>query len=174
FGDGVYRSTDGGKTWQYKGLKKSYQIGKIVIHPQNPDIVYVAALGRLYGPSEERGLYKTTDGGKTWQRIWFQDDKTGVLDLVIRPANPEVLILASWERLRDEFDSFVGDAKVPPAADVYAPVKSHSPSNGLFKSTDGGATWKRLTKGLPKANLGRIGLDWHHRNANLVFAVVDS
>src|SRR5439155_17259336 len=79
YGDGVYQSTDGGKTWKNMGLKKAFQIGKIVIHPLNPEVVYVAALGRLYGPNEERGLFKTTDGGKTWQRVWFHDDRTGVL-----------------------------------------------------------------------------------------------
>src|SRR4051812_31139629 len=125
FGDGVYKSTDGGKTWKNKGLKDSFQIGKIVIHPKNPNIVYVGVLGRLYGPSSERGLYKTTDGGKSWQRVWHRDDKTGVLDLVMHPTNPETMILAAWERQRDEFDSFLGDAAQPPAADMYAPAKGH-------------------------------------------------
>src|SRR5205823_3172269 len=111
YGDGVYLSTDGGKTWQNKGLKKTFQIGKIVIHPQDPDIVYVAALGRLYGSSEDRGVYKASDGGKTWERVWYQDDKTGALELVMHPTDPGTLLLASWERRRDEFDSFVGDAK---------------------------------------------------------------
>jgi photosystem II stability/assembly factor-like uncharacterized protein len=174
WGDGVYQSKDGGKTWQNKGLGKSFQIGKIIIHPQNPDIVYVAALGRLYGPSEERGLYKTTDGGKTWRRVWFQDDKTGALDLVMDPTNPEVLVLSTWERRRDEFDSFVGDAKPPPATDIYAPAMEHGPGSSLFKSTNGGATWTRITKGLPRTKLGRIGLDWHPRNPRLLFAVIDS
>jgi photosystem II stability/assembly factor-like uncharacterized protein len=174
FGDGVYQSLDGGKMWQNKGLKKSFQIGKIIIHPKNPDIVYVAALGRLYGPSAERGLYKTTDSGKTWQRVWFHDDKTGVLELVMHPSNPEILILAAWERRRDEFDTFLGDAKPPPATDQYAPATEHGPGGGIFKSTDGGATWSKITKGLPKANLGRIGLDWHPKNPKLLFAIIDS
>jgi photosystem II stability/assembly factor-like uncharacterized protein len=174
FGDGVYRSTDGGKTWQNMGLKKSYQIGKIVIHPKNPDIVYVGVLGRLYGPSDERGLYKTTDAGKTWQRVWFLDDKTGVLDLIMQPNNPEVLLLAAWERQRDEFDSFVGDHKPPAGTDVYAPAKTHGPGSGLFKSSDGGKTWKKLSQGLPKAHLGRIGLDWQRKNPNVIFASIDS
>ncbi len=174
FGDGVYLSTDGGKTWQNKGLKKSYQIGKIVIHPKDHNIVYVAALGRLYGPSDERGLYKTTDGGKTWQRVWFLDDKTGVLDIAMNPTNPDMLLLTAWERRRDEFDSFLGDAKVPPAADMYAPVKAHAPGSGIYKSSDGGATWTRVTHGLPNANLGRIGLDWQRKNPKVVLAIVDS
>ncbi len=174
WGDGVYQSKDGGKTWQNKGLKKSYQIGKIIIHPKNPDIVYVAALGRLYGPSDERGLYKTSDGGKTWQRIWFHDDKTGVLEVVMDPKNPEVLLLAAWDRRRDEFDTFVGDNKPPPGTDMYAPATEHGPGSGLFKSTDGGSTWTKITKGLPTAKLGRIGLDWHPQNPKLLFAIVDS
>jgi photosystem II stability/assembly factor-like uncharacterized protein len=174
YGDGVYQSTDGGKTWKNKGLKKSFQIGKIVIHPKNPQIVYVAALGRLYGPNEERGLFKTTDGGKTWQRVWFLGDKTGALDLVMSPADPDVLILAAWERRRDEFDAFLGDAKPPVAVDMYGPATTHGPGSGLYKSSDGGKSWKKLTTGLPKANLGRIGLDWHRKNPNLVFAVIDS
>jgi photosystem II stability/assembly factor-like uncharacterized protein len=174
FGDGVYKSTDGGKTWKNMGLKKSFQIGKVLIHPKDPDIVYVAALGRLYGPSAERGLYKTTDGGKNWQRVWFHDDRTGVLDLVMHPTNPEVLILAAWDRQRDEFDSFVGDATAPEATDPYAPARTHGAGGGLYRSADGGKTWARLTQGLPKANLGRIGLDWSRKNPNLVFAVIDS
>jgi len=174
YGDGVYRSSDGGTTWKNMGLKKSFQVGKIVIHPKNPDTVYAGVLGRLYGPSEARGLYKTTDGGNSWQRVWFHDKHTGVLDIAMHPANPEVLILAAWERQRDEFDSFMGDAKAPAAADSYAPAKAHGPGSGLYRSSDGGKTWAKLSKGLPKAHLGRIGLDWHRKNPNLVFAVIDS
>jgi photosystem II stability/assembly factor-like uncharacterized protein len=174
YGDGVYKSTDGGKSWKNMGLKKSFQIGKIIIHPKDANIVYVGALGRLYGPSEERGLYKTTDGGKTWQRVLQVDNVTGVLDLIMHPTNPEVLIAATWERQRDEFDSFRGDAKIPPAADVYSPAKVHGPGTGLYKSTDGGKTWNHLTQGLPKAKMGRIGLDWHRKNPNLVFATIDT
>ena len=173
-GDGVYKSTDGGKSWKNMGLKGSFQIGKIVIHPKNPDIVYVAALGRLYGPNEERGLFKTADGGKTWERVWFLDDKTGVMEIVMHPTDPDTLIIAAWERKRDEFDTFVGDAKPPVGADPYAPVVTHGPGSGLYKTTDGGKSWKKLTQGLPKANLGRVGLDWHVKNPNLVFAVIDS
>jgi photosystem II stability/assembly factor-like uncharacterized protein len=174
FGDGVYKSTDGGKSWQNMGLKASFQIGKIIVHPQNPDIVYVGALGRLYGPSEERGLYKTIDGGMTWQRAWHLDDKTGVIDLIMHPTNPEILVLAAWERQRDEFDTFVGDAKPPAGADAYAPVMTHGPGGGMFKSIDGGKTWKKLTQGLPNTNMGRIGLDWSLKDPKLILAIVDS
>jgi photosystem II stability/assembly factor-like uncharacterized protein len=174
YGDGVYKSTDGGKSWKNMGLAKSFQIGKIVIHPKNPDIVYVGVLGRLYGPSEERGLFKTKDGGKTWQRVWHKDNHTGVLEVVMHPTDPETLILAAWERERDEFDTFVGDNKAPPATDQYAPAKTHGPGGGLFKTTDGGLTWQKLASGLPNANTGRIGLDWHVKNPNLVFAIIDT
>src|SRR5688500_16760177 len=173
YGDGVYKSTDGGKTWKNMGLRKSYQIGKIIVHPKDPNIVYVGALGRLYGPSEERGLYKTTDGGKTWSRVLHVDNVTGVMEIVMSPASPETLIAATWERQRDEYDSFLGDAKRPPAADVYAPAKVHGAGTQLYKSTDGGKTWNVLNKGLPQAKMGRIGLDWHRKNPNLVVAVID-
>src|SRR5262249_1029297 len=110
YGDGVYRSTDGGKSWKNKGLTKSFQISRIVIHPKNPDTVYVGPLGRLYGPNEERGLFKTTDGGKSWQRIHHVNDKTGVIDVIMNPSDPETLVIATWERQRDEFDSFKGNS----------------------------------------------------------------
>src|SRR5580704_626408 len=98
FGDGVYKSTDGGKTWKNMGLKKSFQIGRILIHPTNPDIVYIGALGRLYGANEERGLFKTADGGKTWEKAFYVDDRTGVIDARMHPTNPDVLYIAMWER----------------------------------------------------------------------------
>src|SRR6266481_591993 len=97
YGDGVYKSTDGGKSWKNMGLKKSFQIGRIAIHPKNPDIVYVGALGRLYGPNPERGLFKTTDGGKTWEKILFLDENTGIIDLAMHPSNPDTLLVAAWE-----------------------------------------------------------------------------
>src|SRR3954468_16317655 len=94
YGDGVYKSTDGGKTWKNMGLKKTYQIGGLLVHPKDPNIVYVGALGRLYGPSEDRGIYKTTDGGQTWHKVFYVDDRTGVIDLVMHPSDPETLIAA--------------------------------------------------------------------------------
>jgi photosystem II stability/assembly factor-like uncharacterized protein len=174
YGDGVYKSTDGGKSWKHMGLKNSFQIGKIVIHPKNPDIVYVAALGRLYGPNEERGVFKTADGGKTWEKSLYVDAGTGALDLVMDPHAPDTLIAALWERQRDAFDSFRGDARPPGGADGYAPAKVHGPGSGLFKTRDGGKTWQRLTAGLPKANMGRAGLDWHRTKPGLVYAIFDT
>jgi photosystem II stability/assembly factor-like uncharacterized protein len=161
YGDGVYKSADGGKTWTNMGLKETFQIGKVVVHPKNPDIVYVGALGRLWGTNPDRGLYKTTDGGKTWSKILFVDDKTGVIDIRVHPTDPETLLVATWERQRDLFD-------------VNEPIKKHAPGSAIYKTTDGGKTFRKLTKGLPDVNMGRIGLDYYRKDPNIVFAIVDS
>ncbi len=177
FGDGVYKSADGGKTWKNMGLKTSYQIGDIVVHPTKPDVVYVAALGRLYSAGGERGLFKTEDGGKTWNNILPQlDDKTGSIDIAMHPTNPDILLVAAWERQRDEFDSFRGDARrtTPPGTDEYAPLKVHAGGSAIFKTTDGGKTFTKLSKGLPTVKLGRIGLEWSRKDPKLAFAIVDT
>ncbi len=161
YGNGVYKSTDGGKTWKNMGLKESFQTGDLVIHPENPDIVYVGALGRLYGPNEERGLYKTTDGGKTWTKIFYIDNKTGIIDIAMHPENPEVLLVASYERQRDGFDT-------------NDPSKKIAPGSGLYRTTDGGATFEKITKGLPTGKLGRIGIDWYLKNPEIIYAVIES
>jgi photosystem II stability/assembly factor-like uncharacterized protein len=172
YGDGVYKSTDGGKNWKNMGLKKSFQIGKVLIHPKNPDIVYVGVLGRLYGPSEERGLYKTMDGGKTWQRVLYIDDKTGIIDMRLSPADPEVLLAAAWERRRDGFDSFLGE-RVADGYDGYDPIQKWGKGGGIYRSTDGGKTFEKATHGLPSGATGRIGLDWYLKDPKIVFAVID-
>jgi photosystem II stability/assembly factor-like uncharacterized protein len=172
-GDGVYKSTDGGKSWQHMGLKKSCHVGRIAIHPTNPNIVYVGVLGRLYGPSEERGLFKTTDGGKTWHRALFVDDKTGVIDVRMNPADPETLLVATWEVRRDAFDSFLGEP-VPEGHDPYDPVVKWGPGSGIWKTTDGGKTFNKLTKGLPTVAMGRIGLDYYRKDPKVVFAIIDT
>jgi photosystem II stability/assembly factor-like uncharacterized protein len=175
YGDGVYKSTDGGDTWTNMGLKKSFQIGRVVVHPKNPDIVYVGALGRLYGPNEERGLYKTSDGGKTWQKILHVDDRTGVIDIALNPNDPETLLVATWERQRDGFDSHPGNDMPPEEGyDRYDPIKKWGPGSGLHKSTDGGKTWKKITQGLPTCPLGRIDLDYYRKDPRIVYAVIDS
>ncbi|MGE3818096.1 MAG: PDZ domain-containing protein, partial [Isosphaeraceae bacterium] len=161
YGDGVYKSTDGGKTWTNMGLKDSYQIGRIVIHPKDPNVVYVGALGRLYGPSQERGLFKTTDGGKTWEKILYVDDKTGIIDLKMNPNDPETLVAATYERLRDIYD--VGD-----------PVKKWGEGSGIHKTTDGGKTWSKLTKGLPTVKYGRVGLEYYRKDPNTLFAIIET
>jgi photosystem II stability/assembly factor-like uncharacterized protein len=173
YGDGVYKSTDGGKTWQNMGLKKSFQIGRIAIHPKNPDIVYVGALGRLYGPNEERGLYKTMDGGKNWQKVLNIDDKTGIIDVQMNPADPETLLVAAWERKRDEFDSHRGEPPLEDGYDAYDPIKKWGPGGGVYKTSDGGKSWRKVTQGLPTNPTGRIGIDWYRKDPKTVFAIID-
>ncbi len=161
WGDGVYKSTDGGKTWESMGLTDSYQIGRIVIHPTNPDVVYVAALGRLWGDNEERGLYRTTDGGKTWKCIHHVDAKTGVIELRMHPSKPKTMLMATYVRRRDGFDT-------------NSPAIKFGKQTGLFRTTNGGNTWKRIRKGLPKSNLGRIGLDYYQDDPKIVYMILES
>jgi len=161
FGNGVYKSTDGGKTWAHMGLEGTFQIGRMVVHPENPEVVYVGALGRLYGPNEDRGLYKTTDGGKTWQKVLYIDDKTGVIDLRMHPSQPDTLLVATYDRSRDGFDS-------------NDPARKFGLGAGMYRTTDGGATFEKLTQGLPSVAVGRIGLDYYRKDPNVVFAIVES
>src|ERR1700719_531652 len=159
WGDGAYKSFDGGKTWQKMGLAATHHIGRIVIHPRNPDVVYVAALGHLWGPNPERGVYKTTDGGKTWSQVLKINDDTGVSDIAMDPQSPDILYAAAYERRRTPY-GFNGGG----------------PDGGIYKTSDGGATWKKLTKGLPYENsttdVGRIGLDIYRKDPNIVYALV--
>ncbi|MFT7670646.1 MAG: photosystem II stability/assembly factor-like uncharacterized protein, partial [Planctomycetota bacterium] len=161
YGDGVYKSTDGGDSWKRMGLKDSFQIGRIAIHPEDPDIVYVGALGRLFGTNEERGLFKTTDGGKTWDKVLYIDDKTGVVDVDMHPTDPNTLTVATYERQRDGFDT-------------NAPTKTWGPGSGIYRTKDGGSTWMKLSKGLPEVDLGRIGIDYSRQNPDVLFAVIES
>ncbi len=156
WGDGIYKSTDGGKTWKHMGLRETQHIGRIVIDPQDTDIVYVAALGRLWGANKERGVFKTTDGGLTWQHVLAINADTGAVDLVMDPANPKVLLAAAYQRRRTGW-GFNGGG----------------PDSGIYKTVDGGRTWRRLTTGLPAGDFGRIGLDMYRRNSNLVYATVE-
>jgi photosystem II stability/assembly factor-like uncharacterized protein len=158
WGDGTYKSLDGGKTWQKMGLAATHHIGRIVIHPRNPDVVYVAALGHLWGPNAERGVYKTTDSGKTWSQVLKINDDTGVSDIAMDPQSPDILYAAAYERRRTPY-GFNGGG----------------PDSGIYKTTNGGATWKKLTKGLPYENggeTGRIGLDIYRKDPNIVYAIV--
>src|SRR5262249_21742301 len=141
-GGGVFKSTDGGITWKDMGLDKTQHIGRIAIHPTNPNIVYVAALGAAWKANPERGLYKTTDGGQTWQLIKFISDKAGFVDVAIDQRNPETVYAAAWERLRTPYS-----------------LKSGGPGSGLWKTTDGGKTWNEIKGGgFPEGIKGRLGL----------------
>ncbi|HVG21879.1 MAG TPA: hypothetical protein VNI02_22780 [Blastocatellia bacterium] len=157
WGDGIYRSLDGGKTWQNMGLRDTKHIGRIVIDPRDPNTVYVAALGHLWGPNKERGLYKTTDGGKTWTQSLFINEDTGVTDVAMDPQSPLTLYAAAYQRRRTAF-GFNGGG----------------PGSGLYKTVDGGATWARLTKDLPEGVTGRIGIDIYRGNPNIVYAIIEN
>ncbi len=158
FGDGIYKTTDGGKTFTNIGLKETQTIARIVIDPKNPETVYVASPGHLFGPNPERGIYKTTDGGQTWNKVKFIDDDTGFTDIAIDPSNSNVLYAASYQRRRSGC-CFNGGG----------------PGSGLWKTTDAGKTWTRLTaNGLPPGTYGRIALDVSRSNPNVVYAQIEA
>ena len=138
-GFGIWRTDDGGRSWKYTGLKDTRHIIRIVIHPKNPDIVWVAAIGHLFGPNEERGIFKTVDGGKTWKKVLFVNNQTGCSDLIMEPGNPAVLYAGTWRILRTPYS-----------------LESGGDGSGLWKSVDGGETWKNISanKGLPKGLWG--------------------
>jgi S1-C subfamily serine protease/photosystem II stability/assembly factor-like uncharacterized protein len=174
YGDGVYKSTDGGKTWKNMGLKKTYQIARVLIHPKDPNVVWVGALGRLYGPNEDRGVFKTTDGGQTWNKVLYVDDKTGVIDMIMDPTNPDTVIAALWDRLRDGFDSWPGnEVPKPDGIDGYDPIRKWGPGGGLYKTADGGKKWTKLKTGLPSSHTGRIGIDWQRKAPYHIYAIID-
>jgi photosystem II stability/assembly factor-like uncharacterized protein len=157
-GGGIYKSTDGGLHWKLMGLEKTQQIGRIVVHPTNPDIVYVAALGHLWGSNPERGLYKTTDGGKTWKLIKFISDKAGFVDVAMDPRDPNTLYASSYERVRGPWF-----------------FKSGGPGSALWKTIDAGATWTKIQGGgFPSTTLGRIGIAISASNPDIVYALVEA
>ncbi|GAB2618157.1 VPS10 domain-containing protein [Belliella aquatica] len=156
YGDGVYKSIDAGKTWKKMGLEKTQHISRIIIHPENPDIVYVAAQGALHAPNPERGIYKTTNGGETWEKILFVDEKTGASELSMDSNFPEVLYAAMWEHQRLPWK-----------------VISGGEGSGLYKSTDGGMTWEKLQKGLPE-EMGKMAIAVAPSNSEKVYALVES
>ena len=157
WGDGVYRSADSGASWTWVGLDGTDHIGRIVVHPDDPDTVYVAALGALYSPNDERGLYKTTDGGKTWDRVLHIDENVGVVDVVMHPQKPNVLFAASYERRRRAWNFEEGGQ-----------------GSRIWRTEDAGATWKQLDNGLPDGKLGRIGLDCFLRDGDIVYATIEN
>ncbi len=173
YGDGVYKSTDGGKSFEHVGLAETYQISRILVHPKNSDVVYVGAQGRLYGTNDARGVYKTSDGGKNWEKVLYLDDRTGVIDMIMHPEDPDTLIVAMWDRLRDGFDSWPGDVPKPEGIDGYDPIRKWGPKAGLYKTTDGGKNWKKLSAGLPTGMTGRVGLDWQLNSPHTIYAIID-
>ena len=157
FGNGVYKSTDAGETWQHVGLADTQSIGRIVVHPKNPEIAWVAAVGHLFGPNDERGVFMTTDGGKSWNKTLYINQDVGATDIAIDPSNPNNLIAATYERRRSNW-GFVGGG----------------PGSGIHMSSDGGKTWRRLSgSGLPNGTMGRVGLDWSRSNPSVVYAQIE-
>ena len=156
-GDGVYRSTDGGRTWKHAGLADAGQIGRIRVHPADPDLVYAAVLGHAFGPSEERGVYRSKDGGATWERVLFVSDKVGAVDLAMSPQNPRILFAAMWRAERKPWTLISG-----------------GDGDGLYRSLDGGTTWKEVTKGLPEGVKGRIGVTVSGADPDRVWALVEA
>ncbi|HEY4781751.1 MAG TPA: hypothetical protein VIH54_08030, partial [Chthoniobacterales bacterium] len=158
FGDGVYKSVDGGRNWKNIGLKDSRHIGALIVHPTNPDIVFVAALGHAFGPNSERGIFKTTDGGRTWRNVLSKDENTGGIDIVFDPHNPNILFAALWQARREPW---------------Y--FSSGGPGSGLYRSIDGGETWQHLEgNGLPDGILGRIGVSVSRADPDRIYALIEA
>jgi photosystem II stability/assembly factor-like uncharacterized protein len=156
WGNGVYRSTDAGKNWIHLGLEETRHIGRVKVHPENPEVAYVAALGNLWKGTEERGVFKTTDGGESWKKVLFIDEHTGVVDLVMDPEDPNTLYASAYQRLRRTW-GFNGGG----------------PGSGIYKTTDGGESWNELTEGIPSGDKGRIGLTIAETNANILYATIE-
>ena len=159
YGNGVYKSADGGETWTHVGLDETKQIGRIAVDPKNAGIVFVAALGNAYGPNPDRGVYRSIDGGATWKKVLYKNDGVGAVDLAIDPSNSKVVYAAMWATRR-------------PPWYIYGP--SISPGSGIFKSTDGGTTWQALAGGLPTEGVGRIGIAIAPTNARRLYAIIDA
>ena len=155
-GDGVYKSTDAGTTWKHIGLREAGQISRIRIHPTNPDIAYFGVQGQIWGPSEERGVYRTTDGGENWEQVLSVNEQTGATDLRMDPTNPRILYAAMWEHGRKPWYILSGGS-----------------AGGIFKTTDAGDTWEKLTDGLPEL-IGKIGVDVSASNPNRLYAIVEA
>ncbi|HVX40184.1 MAG TPA: glycosyl hydrolase [Gemmatimonadaceae bacterium] len=158
YGNGVYKTTDGGKSWTHVGLDETQHIGKIAVDPRNPNVVFVAAIGHLYAPNAERGVFRSRDGGKTWQKVLYKDENVGAVEVVIDPTNSNVVYAGLWNTRR-------------PPWYTYRP--SNGPGGGIYKSTDGGTTWKQLTNGLPSKDIGKSGIAVAPSDPKRVYAVMD-
>src|SRR3989441_892793 len=159
FGDGMYKSKDAGKTWKHIGLENTRQIGRIIVDPRDPNIVFVAALGHAYGSNPDRGIYRSRDGGATWQKVLFKNDDVGAIDLAFDPTNSQIVYATMWNVRR-------------PPWFIYTPA--NGPGGGIFKSTDGGTTWNEIDEGIPAEGRGHIGISVSPANHNRVYAVVDA
>src|SRR5262249_6575965 len=159
FGDGIYRSADAGRTWKHVGLETTRQIGRVIVHPRDPNVVFVAALGHVYGPHSDRGVYRSKDGGATWQKVLYKGDGIGAIDLAFDPSNPQTVYAALWAVRR-------------PPWFIYAPA--NGPGSGLFKSTDGGTNWTPLANGLPSEGLGRMGIAISPANPRRIYVIADA
>src|SRR5947209_13361175 len=158
YGDGVYKSMDDGKTWKNVGLRDTQHIGALIIDPKDSNVVFVAALGHAYGPNSERGIFRTRDGGKTWERVLYKDDHTGAIDVVFDPNNSNILYASLWQVMRTPYS-----------------LDSGGPGSGLYKSSDGGTTWKRLEgNGLPEGIMGRIGVSVSGGDSNRIYALIEA
>ena len=156
YGDGIYKSEDDGKSWKNMGLKESQHISKIIVHPENSDVILVAVQGPLWNKGGERGLYKSIDGGETWKKTLGDEEWTGVTDIVTDPRNPNWMYAATWQRHRN-----------------VAAYMGGGPGSGIHRSTDGGETWEKLSTGLPKSNLGKIGLAISPQKPDIVYAAIE-
>jgi hypothetical protein len=159
FGNGVYKSSDAGKTWQHLGLENTKQIGRIIVDPKNPNTVFVAALGNVYAPNPDRGVYRSRDGGTTWEKVLFKNDDLGAIDLAFDPVDSKIVYATLWNVRR-------------PPWFIYAPRMDRA--QGIFKSLDGGSTWKEISEGIPLEGRGHIGIAVAPSNRNRVYAVVDA
>lgn len=159
YGDGMFKSTDGGKTWTRAGLRDSRQIGRILVDPRDPNNVFVAALGHPYGPNAERGVFRSKDGGKSWQKVLFHDENTGAIDLAFEPGNTKTIYAALWQTRR-------------PPWSIYPP--SNGPGSGLYRSKDGGDHWEQVNNGLPSEGLGRMGIAFAPSNPRRIYVIADA
>ncbi len=159
-GDGIFKSIDGGKSWQHVGLNHVQQVGRLIVHPTDPDIVFVAGLGHPYGSNEQRGVFRTKDGGENWEKVFYLDQYTGAIQVEFDPNNPDIIYADMWEHQEGPWEN----------------AKFSGPNSGLYKSTDGGDTWKKLSQGLPGADqgLGRIGIGISRSNSNVIYATVQA
>src|SRR5437588_9659728 len=159
FGDGMYKSTDAGKTWKHIGLENTRQIGRVLVDPKNPNIVFVAVLGNPYAASSDRGVYRSKDGGATWQKVLFKNNDVGAIDLNFDPTSSQTVYATMWNVRR-------------PPWFIYTPA--NGPGGGIFKSTDGGSTWNEIDAGIPLENRGRIGISVSPANHNRIYVAVDA